>query len=147
MLKFFIKPLQNNNFMAFTIFFTAWNFSVNFAGPFFNVYMIEHLKMNYFTILLFSQVIANLFTILFIRSWGNLCDKYGSKPVLKLCCLILVIVPLFWLAARPENYLIILLISVFAGICWPGVEMTGLNLSIWLAPQNNRSIYIQSWMF
>ena len=143
--KLFTEPFMNKNYLRYMLFVAFWYFSVNIAGPFFNVFMIEELKMNFLIISLFTQVAANFTTILFIRFWGRLADKYGSKPVMSLCCCILFALPLVWLFVTPETTWVILIINFLSGIFWPGFEMTALNQSIWLAPEKNRSIYIANY--
>lgn len=143
--KLLLEPFGNRNYVKFIVFITLWNFGLNFAAPFFNVYMLEYLKMDYLTMILLTQVISNVSTIIFIRYWGRLVDKYGNKPVLKVCCLIAVALPTLWCFAAPWNYLAVIIISFFSGIVWPGIELTSTNLSIWLAPEKNRSMYIANY--
>jgi MFS family permease len=143
--EMFTKAYKNKNYVKYIMFVCVWNFGVNFSGPFFNVYMLEHLKMSFFTMSIFGQVVSNVATIFSIRYWGKLVDKYGNKPILAICSTIIIFFPLLWLFAAPQNYYIILLINTMAGICWPGFEMTSTNMSIWLAPKDNRSIYIANY--
>lgn len=141
-MRMFSEPFKNKNYMRLIVFITVWNFGVNFSGPFFNVYMIEYLKMGYKTISIFSQVVFSISTLAFIQSWGKLADRFGYKPVYKLCCSFVITLPFMWLFATPENYYVLLLMNIVSGACWPGIEMANLNMSIWLAPEKNRSIYI-----
>lgn len=139
------EPLKNRNYMNFVIFACVWSFGVNFAGPFFNVYMLEDLGMSYFAISFTTQFASSISTILLIRSWGRIIDKYGNKPVMKICCILVLSLPILWLFVTPTNYMIILGINFFSGILWSGYDIAALNLSIWLAPEKNRSIYIASY--
>lgn len=141
-IKLFFEPFKDRNYVRLIIFVSTWMFGVNFAGPFFNVYMIEYLKMSYLNISIFTQVLSSLATIFFIQYWGKLADKYGNKPVSKLCSTIASILPILWIFATPQNYLILLIMNFFAGLSWPGLDMANLNLSVWLAPEKNRSIYV-----
>lgn len=141
-LKLIKEPFSNKNYMFFILFASIFSFGVNFAGPFFNVYMIEYLKMEFFTISLYGQVIASASTILFIKLWGRLIDLYGNKPVQIVCSTAIVILPVAWLFVTPDTTFIILIINFFGGLFWSGYELTLLNLSIWLAPEKNRSIYV-----
>lgn len=143
--KLFFEPFKNHNYMRFILFIIIWNFGVNFAGPFFNVYMLEHLKMSFFIMAIFAQLAGNIATILSIRFLGKLVDQYGNKPIQTICCAIAVFLPILWLFATPQNYYIILVINFISGICWPGIDLTTLNLSVWLAPEKNRSIYIANF--
>lgn len=141
-LKMFTEPFKSKNYMRLIIFVTIWNFGVNFSGPFFNVYMIEYLKMGYTTISLYSQVIFSIATLLFIQNWGKLADRFGYKPVYKICCAFVITLPYIWLFASSKNYYILILMNIISGACWPGIDLANLNMSVWLAPDKNRSIYI-----
>jgi len=141
-LKLLKEPFVNKNYMFFTLFASVFAFGLNIAGPFFNVYMIEYLKMEFFAISLYSQVISSLSTILFIKFWGRLIDLYGNKPVQIVCSTAIVILPAAWLLVTPDTTFIILIINFFGGLLWSGYELTLINLSIWLAPEKNRSIYV-----
>lgn len=138
-----MEPFRNRNYAKFLLFAAVWNFGINFPAPFFNVYMLENLGMKYFTVYILSQFVSNITTILFIRVWGRIADKYGGKPVLIICGTGMTVIVFSWCLATPDNYLwVIPLIHVFVGIFWPGCDVTSTNLAIWLAPEKKRSAYI-----
>ena len=143
--KMFTEPFKNKNYMKYTLFIALWYFGVNITAPFLSVYMIEELRMSYLAITLFTQVAASFTTILFIRFWGRLADKYGSKPVMWLCCVAIIIMPLMWIFVTRDSIWIVLVINLLSGIFWSGFELTAMNQSIWLAPEQNRSIYIANY--
>lgn len=140
--KLILEPFKDRNYMRFITFVSIWNFGANCAGPFFNVYMLENLRMSYLSIVLFSQIGGNLVTILFIRFWGKLVDRYGNKPIMIICCTAVFSLPFLWFFTTPENYWMALVINLLSGFFWPGFDMTNLNQSVWLAPEKNRSMYI-----
>lgn len=138
-----MDPFKNPNYAKFLSFAAVWNFGINFVAPFFNVYMLENLGMKYFNVFIFSQFVSNVATILFVRVWGRIADKYGSKPVLVICGTGMAVVSFSWCLATPGNYFFVIpLIHIMAGIFWPGCDVTSTNLAIWLAPEKNRSAYI-----
>jgi MFS family permease len=138
-----IEPFQNFNYAKYLSFAAVWNFGINFVAPFFNVYMLENLGMKYFNVFILSQFVSNIATVLFVRVWGRIADKYGSKPVLVICGTGMAMVSFSWCLATPGNYLwVIPLIHILVGIFWPGCDVTSTNLAIWLAPEQNRSAYI-----
>lgn len=136
------EPLRNKNYMRYIAFVAAWNFAINFSAPFFNVYMLEHLHLRYMTISLITQICSNIVTILTIIFWGMLVDKAGSKPIMKVCSLMMSFMPLMWLFTSPSSYWMIIANSILSGIVFPGFDMTASNQSVWLAPDRNRSSYI-----
>jgi MFS family permease len=135
------EPFKNSNYLKFVIFATAFSFGVNFAGPFFNVYMIEVLKMNYLIINLSNQVMASIATIACVRIWGGWADHYGNKPVIFISSVLIILAPISWIFATPTNYVMVFVANIFAGIGWSGYNLALFNLSVWLAPEKNRSAY------
>lgn len=135
------EPFKNSNYLKFVIFATAFSFGVNFSGPFFNVYMIEVLKMDYFMINLSTQVMASIATILCVRIWGGWADRYGNKPIIFVSSVIIILAPVTWIFATPTNYFMVFVANILAGIGWSGYNLALFNLSVWLAPEKNRSAY------
>ena len=140
-----LEPFGNRNYIRYILFVTTWSFSIYISAPFFNLYMIENLKMSFLIIMLVSQVIQNFATIASITFWGRLIDRFGNKPVMKICCVSMLLMPVLWYFVSPENYLLTLVFFFLAGIFWPGYDTSAVNLSIWLAPEKNRSIYIANY--
>lgn len=144
-IKLFTVPFGNKNYIRFILYASLWYFGSNFANPFLNLYMLEYLNLGYFIMFLFIQVISNLSTVLFILYLGKAVDLYGNKPVQVICCTTLAILQLLWLFATPQNFIIVPVIYFFNGVCMAGFELTVTNLSIWLAPEKNRSIYVANY--
>lgn len=135
------EPFQNKNYFRFVLFATVFSFGVNFAGPFFNVYMIEELKMNYFMINLSNQVMASIATILCVRVWGRWADKYGNKPIMLISGFMIILAPLSWMFTGPKQIVMVFVANILAGVGWSGYNLTLFNQSVWLAPEKNRSSY------
>lgn len=135
-------PLKNRNYRRFMLFAVVWTFGAGISGPFISLYQIEQLKLSFLQISLATQFASNLMTILFIRKIGNLIDRFGMKPVQKLACIIVATLPLLWTLTTPDTYSLAVVIGVLQGLGTPSYDMTALNLSIWLAPEKNRSVYL-----
>jgi MFS family permease len=139
--KILTDPFKNTNYLKLTLFATSVAFTVNFAAPFFNVYMIENLKMNYFIIALSTQIMANVATIMFVRKFGVLVDKYGNRPVVLLGALGFSIIPVIWMFTSQSNYLMVFVANFFAGVFWSAYNLGVFNQMVWFAPEKNRSAY------
>jgi MFS family permease len=135
------EPFKNSNYLKFVVFATAFSFGVNFAAPFFNVYMIEVLNMNYFIINLSNQVMASIATILCVRIWGGWSDRFGNKPIIVVSSILIILAPISWIFATPTNYTMVFVANILAGIGWSGYNLALFNQSVWLAPEKNRSAY------
>jgi MFS family permease len=135
------EPFMNRNYFKFVLFATFFSFGVNISGPFFNIYMIEELKMNYFMINFSTQVMASIATIICVRKWGVLADRFGNKPITFISSILIIATPLVWVFTSSHNIVMVFVANIVAGIGWSGYNLAVFNLSVWLAPEKNRSAY------
>ena len=143
------KPVQvigdvfrDGNFMRFTLAFTLWALAFNVPAPFFNVFMLEELHMNYTTITLTNQIVSNLVTVLVVGKWGRLLDRFGNKPVLQFVCTFVAIIPLVWMAMGANAVWLVVLGNILSGCFVAPIDLMQINLYLGLSPQRNRSIYV-----
>ncbi len=143
-----LSPLKDVNYRRFIIFTTAFSFSLNLSGSFFTPYMLEHLHMSMLSITILTQMTMSLFTILFIGRMGRLIDRFGTKSTMKVALYLIMVMPLFWIFTSPNNYIpLIFLAQLVAGMFWPAYDLGNMNLSIWLAPEDERPSYLASYAF
>lgn len=129
------------------MFWAAWSFAVNVAGPFFNVYMLEDLHLGYLRLSLYSQLLSTTATVLFVRDWGRLADALGGKPVMTVCGAGAASIPRsgFCRAGSPLMPAIVAAINFLGGTFWSGIEVTYLNLLLGFSPEQNRSMFIAAF--
>jgi MFS family permease len=74
-------PLADANFKRLMVFVVSWQFAVNFATPFFTVFIVKRLGFDVSFVMVLSAVsqVANLIAL---RFWGRLSDRYSNKSVL-----------------------------------------------------------------
>ncbi|OGS17865.1 MAG: hypothetical protein A3J83_08705 [Elusimicrobia bacterium RIFOXYA2_FULL_40_6] len=119
----FIRRYKESNFVKFVVFVSAINFSVALASPFFSVYLLKDLGVNYvYTLINVSAAIVALLTLSF---WGKLADRLGNARVIKIATYFLPVVPLLWLFSKDIFYLIV--INMFAGYVWAGFNLCATN--------------------
>lgn len=139
----FVSTIKNTYFRPFIIFFVLWNFGLNIAGPYFNMYMIKDLKMNYFEIILLTQIASNIATILTFPYTGKIVDKIGNRPMLLLATGAISFLPIMWCFTNTHNYrFLVTLISIFAGLLWPIIDMGNNNLILKLSDESQKSMYV-----
>lgn len=135
-------PLKNPNYRKFMLFAMVWTFGAGISSPFISIYQLEQLNLTFFQISLATQFTSNIMTIFFIRKIGNLIDRFGMKPIQKLACIIVAALPFLWTLATPDTYYLAIIIGILQGLGTPSYDLTTMNLSIWLAPEKNRSVYM-----
>lgn len=138
----FTAPLRHKRYRAYLLFAIFWNFSLQISGPFFNVYLLNHLHVSLGMMTLQTQIIPAAATVLFLRKVGRAFDRYGFRPVLILACSMAMILPFVWLLATPESYWFIFPLNILVGIFNIGIEMAIMSLAIFLAPHDQRSTFL-----
>jgi len=139
-------PLRNNNFRRMMMFLLFWGFASNLAVPFFAVYMLQRLGLPLLTVILLS-VVSQLFNIMFLRVWGPLADRVGSKTVLSLSVSLYLLVILGWtFTTMPERYFLtiplLVILHIFAGIAAAGVSLTVGTIGMKLSPQGQATSFL-----
>ena len=145
-LTMLVEPFKDKYYTKLIIFNACWSLGFNFSTPFLNIYMLEQLKMSYFNISIMTSVVAGITTALLINKLGIVSDKHGMKPVIRICCCFVAILPILWCFATPSNYLIVMTVAfLLSGLFQQGIGLIMNNFSIWLAPENNRSMYLANF--
>ncbi len=141
-----IKPLRDANYRHLLVFLGVWSFAVNFAGPFFAVYLIRRLGMSMAWVLGLS-VLSQLFNVLFFGLWGRLADRFSNKSVLMFCVPLFFFSFLMWpFTTMPERYMLtvplLVAIHVLSGISTAGVALCAGNLALKSAPYGKAAAYL-----
>lgn len=144
--KMVIMPLRDRNFRQLMRFLLFWSIALNIAVPFFAVYMLKQLGLSLSTVIGLS-VLGQFFNILFLRVWGPLVDRFGSKAVLSLSASLYLLVILgFTFTGIPERYFLtfplLIILNIFAGIAGAGVSLTIGTIGFKLAPQERSASYL-----
>jgi len=91
----FISTLKNDYFKKFMFFFVIWNFGLSIAGPIL-ICNDKNLKMSYFDIILLTQIVSNIVTIITLPYIGRVVDKIGNRPMLLFAASLLSLLPVVW---------------------------------------------------
>jgi MFS family permease len=133
-------PFKDQRFRKFLYFGIFWAFAVGIASPFFNVYMIGTLNINFSQIAIFA-VISGLTNALGMQFWGNFIDRIGTKTILYITSLGAGITPLLWMFSSPNNYTVLWLVHFFAGVVWSGIGLATSLLLMQLVNKDYKSVY------
>lgn len=144
-LEFYRAPFDDRNFrnlVAFNMVFVTGQF---FAAPFFVVYALKVLHLDY----LWLQVFATLSSLAGLGSmvlWGYLADKFGNKPLLAIGVVGVFFLPIIWMFTTPNHprmaLALISIINLGGGLFWAGVGLTQFNLLIRLSPPDKTGVYV-----
>ena len=97
-------PMRDTNFRHLMKFLFFRGFTANLAVPFFAVYMLERIGLS-LTAVVALTVISQVFNVMFLRVWGPMSDRLGSKVVLSVCNSLLLLVIFGWIfTTMPERY-------------------------------------------
>lgn len=131
----FLFSMHKNHYGVFVLAFSLINLGAYFSAPFFPVYMLDDLNLSYlnYTIL---QSIPSLMIVLTMSFWGKLCDRIGYVMPMRLFCVIVLGLPLIWVATR--SFWLLVFAQMLAGVSWGGMQMASFNYMLDAVGQQNR---------
>ena len=122
--KDFLSRARHSNFAKFVFFVGAISMAVNMSAPFFSVYMLRELKLDYMTFTIVNTSAA-LAMLLSFQRWGHYTDKLGCVRVISLTSLFVPVIPVLWLFSHSLWYLIC--IQLLSGFVWAGFNLAISN--------------------
>lgn len=138
-------PLRDHRFRPVLVFLFLFVLGQLFAGNLYSAYALETLKMP-FGVLQATGISVAIGSLLTVRMWGFLADKYGNKPLVGILGFGLVLTPAMWLITYPGsdlwNAVVLILAHVFSGAVWSGVAVCQFNLLLATADPEDRANYI-----
>lgn len=134
------EPFKDPNFRKLCFFGVWWMMAVGIGAPFWQPFMIQVLHMGITQMLLYG-ITSTIGTILTLRYWGRLVDRFGNIAAMKLAIMIGTAVPLIWLFVKPSTLWIIYGESVISGSMWGCMGIVTANLVLSVAPEKSVQSY------
>ncbi|MEK6888283.1 MAG: MFS transporter, partial [Candidatus Aenigmatarchaeota archaeon] len=134
----------NKALVIFTVYLFFMNFAVEIAAPFYTVYMLKDLQINYFWFAVLTTLGA-VIRIFAYKYWGRFVDKYGSRKILVVTGFFGCFTPLMWLFV--SNVYEIAALKVFDSFVWAGLDMVVFNYLLDVTPANKRPQYVANHNF
>jgi MFS family permease len=125
-------------FLALTLTAAVWNFSLNIAGPFFNIYMVQNLNATA-TMVGVLSVVSSIATLVFQRPLGRLVDRWGAHRLQLISGLLIPILPICWVFTRSIWHVVP--INIGSGILWGAYGLASFNLLLEVTPEGQRARY------
>ena len=139
-------PFRHPEFRALVAFLAAWTFATNLSAPFFTVYLLRRLGLP-MAVVLAAAVLSQLTTVLVLRAWGAVADRFQTLTVLRVSCAGFLLSVAGWPIAgmlhTPWLVLaVIAAIHVLAGLTTAGVTLTTSTVAMELAPRGEAAGYL-----
>ncbi len=136
------EPLKDR---AFRQLMTYW-FLLNFAnagliGTFFQRNLREIVEMKNSWVNFVLVVSPCIGWYIAVKWWGRARDRWGNKPILVIASAAVVVNPLIWCFIRPEWSWIGLLIPIYGGFVWAGIDMALCNAMLGISGGGKVSSY------
>lgn len=135
-------PLKDDRFRKIVLLFIFWNIGVQLGGPFFAVYMVTGLKLNY-TYIMAVGMLGTLINTLVVRWWGHTADRKSWVFVIKFSILTLAITHFTWFFVNQSTaFVLVPLMHIAGGISWAGIGISSFNIQFIYSPEEGRTVYI-----
>lgn len=139
----FKQVYRDKKFFKFMVFWTVWMFSIHFGGGTFTMrYALGPMNLSFLEVTLAAQMATALTTVVVISKWGRTIDRYGSKPVLAIACMMHAVNPLIMLFAQPDQIITFLLMNLIGAAFWNAANLACFNMQMSLSPDDGRPAYI-----
>ena len=125
-------------FLALSLVMAVWNFSLNIAGPFFNVYMVANLKFTA-SMVGITSIVSTVASLLIQRRVGRLSDRWGPRRVQLISMALIPILPFAWIFITKLWHVILL--NSFGGALWGAFNLVSFNFLLSLTPDAQRARY------
>lgn len=125
-------------FLSFCFASALWNFSINIAGPFFNVHMVQDLNFTAAMVGI-TAVSTSISKMLIQPQVGKLSDRWGPGKVQVVCMFLMPSLPLTWIFIT-QLWQVVLL-NIFGGVLWGAFELVSFNFLLQLTPDTQRARY------
>ena len=123
-------------FLALSLVMAFWNFSLNIAGPFFNVYMVENLKFAASMVGIVS-IVSSVAGLSIQRRIGRLSDRWGPRKVQMIFMFLIPVLPFAWMFVTKFWHVIVL--NSFSGALWGAFNLVSFNFLLSLTPDAQRA--------
>jgi MFS family permease len=134
----------NKPLVFFTIYMLIMTFGIAIASPFYAVYMLKVLNVDYMWYAIIITVNA-LVAIFSQPYWGKISDRYGDKTILVITGVMVCFIPFLWTFA--ESIPFIMFIQIYDGFLYGGWSLVIFNFLISACPSEKRTSYIANHTF
>lgn len=122
------KPLQDRHFRYFLAYSGFMTLATAFIGPFVWLYLTEVVHETNSEAIFMTMIGTSLVSILGMRFWGKVIDRWGSRRVMLIAGLFIINGATSWLFVTPNTKWSGYLIAITSSFAWPAMELAVNNL-------------------
>jgi Na+/melibiose symporter-like transporter len=138
----YVRVLRDRNYLQLLLFIGLFGLFLNFGMPFYNVYLLRELRLSLGDLTVLTTL-SSFGGLVSLKSWGPLCDRFGSKPVIAACAMTWAVsAGLAWLFSAPTRISHLYVNYFLIGFVTAGFQLAQFNLMIKLVPADRRAHYI-----
>ena len=143
-LHILMQPLRDKHYRAMVLFSVAFSGVSMLAAAFMQIYTLDVLQVPLWqTALLWCAPGLGAATV--APLWGRLADRFGSRPILRVCVALKPIIALVFLFVTPATAVPVLAVALLLdSMLNSGNEIATNGFMLKLAPRENRSMFIAS---
>jgi len=136
-LRKFTAKLNKTNFGKFVLYSSLMKFAVGISSPFFAVYMLSYLKLDFLT---YSVVNAAsiISSFLVLSKWGSKIDLKGSRYMLRMSGFLVPWMPVLWIFFK--NPLVLIILQFISGATWSAYNLSSSNFMLDATTRRNRLV-------
>jgi MFS family permease len=126
--KLIASPLKDRAFLQLMLYWFLLNFAnAGIIGTFFQRNLREVVRMENSWVNFVLVISPSIGWYMAVKWWGRARDRWGNRPILVLTSAAVVINPLLWCLVRPEWAWTGLVIPIYGGFVWAGIDMALCN--------------------
>lgn len=140
-----LTAFRDTPFLKLLTFFLLWNFALGISSPFYSVFMLKTLHIDYATVAIFNSLFMGAMVIGY-RILGGLVDRYGGKAILQILVPPCVLMPVLWVFNKTDFYYFIPLAMTLSGLIHAGI-LVSVNAILFglLSDGRNKTTYFAAW--
>jgi MFS family permease len=142
-LNTFTEVFRDQNFLRFMLFTGLFGLFFNAGQPFYSVFVLKELPFTLSDLVVLTTV-QTVGTLIALRTWGMLVDRFGNKPVMLTTALVwLTVAGVSWMLSSPARHAHLYVTYFITGFMLAGFQQVGqFNLMIKMVPSENRAHYL-----
>lgn len=133
------EPLRDPAIRRFLMFVSLLMMSYGFQGPFMWLHALENLELSKTATGFIANVAPLLGVVWGMSFWSGVIKRYGTRPVMRLCSIGLVFIPLAWISSQPGDWLALAAMTFLSGFFAGAIDLSNQTLMMGVSPQTPRS--------